>query len=144
MSATKLSVRALKDELTRRGIDFSGCNERSELEQLLQHVQPPSESPPSTSSTPAEALSELDLEAELAKISNLLDTLPASMQLLEKKWTGTRQEKISSQLKTVKEILGRTSAQASTLPGWQNRLSEFNTLAREFKRIRDMPRNMEG
>ena len=128
-------------------------SERGELEKLLeqsQAAQPPSgdtasEPAPGTADAPASpALSAELLDAELAKISNLLDTLPASLQLLDKKWSEARCEKVASQLKSVKEILGSTSAQASTQAGWQNRLSEYNGLARDFKRIRDLPRSMNG
>jgi hypothetical protein len=152
-----VSIRALKDELGRMGIDFSGCSERRELEELYAQAKPASTSvsasqddaassgsTPAADATPPERLSEAELEAELSKISNLLDTLPAGLQLLDKKWTEARQEKVASQLRSAKEILGRTSAQASALPGWQNRLAEYNGFARDFKRIRDLPRNMSG
>ena len=128
-------------------------SERGELEKLLQDAQTeqlssddaPSEPMPSSAAAQeSPSLSDAELDSELSKISNLLDTLPASLQLLDKKWSETRCEKVASQLKSIKEILGRTSAQASTQAGWQNRLSEYNGLARDFKRIRDLPRSMNG
>ena len=121
-------------------------SERGELEALLQGPAPAAAASTSSPQAPssAEQLSQEEIDTELTKISNLLDTLPASMQLLGKKWSETRCEKIASQLSSIKEILNQTSAQASTQAGWQNRLSEYNGFARDFKRIRDLPRSMNG
>ena len=52
-------------------------------------------------------------------------------------------DKVEGQLNTVKALLDKTaSAQAAT--GWPARQKEYNELLRDFKRIRDLPRNLNG
>lgn len=136
-----LSIKALKQRLADQGVDISGCSEKSELIALLREA----ESGAAASTAPAnEPLDEISLEEALAKLSNLMDTLPASMQLLDKKWSESRQAKVQGQLKSVKALLDQTAAHGAGQPGWQSRLDEYNALARDFKRIRDLPRNMNG
>ena len=144
-----LSIRELKEQLKARQIDCSGCTEKAELVALLEAATGGAEASSATPSVAPEnsddaEVNPVDTETALAQISNLLDTLPSSITLLDKKWSQTRCDKVQGQLRTVKSLLDHTSAQAASLPGWQARLDEFNTLARDFKRIRDLPRNMNG
>lgn len=139
------SIRELKAELERRKIDTTGYSEKSELVQLVQAaVAASGSSDPRGESAPADAEPDLDLDAMLAQLSNLLDTLPASLQLLDRKWSETRQEKVRGQLRSVKQLLDQTAAGGAQEAGWQARLEEYNGLAKDFKRIRDLPRNMNG
>ena len=159
--ASALSIKELKAELASRRINTTGCSEKSELIALLEQAQsndppqaksndppmnPPSE--PSSSMTPqatkATPESDADMDTNLARLSNLLDTLPGSLQLLDRKWSEARQDKIRGQLRSVKELLDATSSEGAGLSSWQTRLTEYNELARDFKRIRDLPRNMSG
>ena len=119
--------------LTRRGIDFSSCSERHELEALLQTSAEKSDH---TSEGTAEETPD-DMDTELSKISNLLDTFPASMQLLKRDWSDRRSSKIADQLIRVKELLSLTKKQGGTMPSWHARLIEYNDLAKSFKQIRD-------
>ena len=157
--ATALSIKELKQELTRMQIDFTGCSEKSELVALHEAAtastaaaatSPSAEAHDGTpikgAETAAEAapIDDADMDASLAQLSNLLDTLPGSLTLLDKKWSETRQDKVRGQLRTVKALLDQTAAAGSQLAGWQSRLEEYNEHAKAFKRIRDLPRNMNG
>jgi hypothetical protein len=135
-----LSIRDLKQELSRRQLDYSGLSEKSELVELLRKASCECETDQSGSAE----MADVDIDTTLARLSNLLDTLPASMTLLDKKWSETRQEKVCGQLKTVKHLLDQSTRIGRNNPGWQSRLEEYNQLAREFKKIRDLPRNMDG
>ena len=135
-----LSIRDLKQELSRRQLDYSGLSEKSELVELLRKASSECETDKSGSAE----MADVDIDTTLARLSNLLDTLPASMTLLDKKWSETRQEKVCGQLKTVKHLLDQSTRIGRNNPGWQSRLEEYNQLAREFKKIRDLPRNMDG
>ena len=150
-----LSIRELKTELSKRKIDCTGCSEKQELVALLRDSSASHEPNDGVASTePSVDTTEpsidvgatvpVDMDADLSRISNLLDTLPASLQLLDKKWSEARQDKVRGQLRTVKELLDHTATAGTGNAGWQSRLDEFNTLAREFKKIRDLPRNMNG
>ena len=142
MAAVPTSIKEIKAALNARGLDYSGLTEKSELVSLLQKHQPQPPSPPSPAEAPP--ADSADLEDNLSKINNLLDTLPASLTVLDKKWSEQRCEKIRGQLKTVKSLLDATAISGASNASWQSKLDEFNSLARDFKRIRDLPRNMNG
>ena len=156
--AASYSIKQLKAELEKREIDYTGCTEKAELVHLLEEAGGgaggdaassgasgggvEAAAAPTPASEPPEDVA--DMDTVLSRISNLLDTLPASMQLLDKKWSETRQDKVRGQLRTVKGLLDQTATQGSDVPGWQSRMSEYNDLARAYKKVRDMPRNMNG
>lgn len=153
--AASYSIKQLKAELEKRRIDYTGCTEKAELICLLEEAGGVGSGGASASGSAADSCAEAaaasgppeadtDLDAVLSQISNLLDTLPASMQLLDKKWSEARQEKVRGQLRTVKGLLDQTATQGTDVPGWQARMQEYNDLARAYKKIRDMPRNMNG
>ena len=155
-----LSIRDLKQELSRRQLDYSGLSEKSELVELLRKASCECETDQNaaagqqsgsreaveskTDQSGSAEMADVDIDTTLARLSNLLDTLPARMTLLHKKWSETRQEKVRGQLKTVKELLDQSAPSGTKNLGWQSRLEEYNQLAREFKKIRDLPRNMDG
>ena len=153
------SVREVKEELDRLGIDYSGCVEKSELIAKLEAARPSefasstaaassdvdaAGNAPSDTAQGASLESEEDVDTSLSKINNLLDTLPASLTLLNKKWSESRSEKTRNQLQTVKELLNRTAARCSNERSWQDKLEEYNGLAKDYKKLRDLPRNMNG
>ena len=162
--AASYSIKQLKAELEKRKIDYTGCTEKSELVRLLEKAGGAGSAAASsgtggssgTSDSGAKAAAaatdeaveppepDADMDTVLSQISNLLDTLPASMQLLDKKWSEARQDKVRGQLRTVKGLLDQTATQGTDVPGWQSRMQEYNDLARAYKKIRDMPRNMNG
>ena len=159
--AASYSIKQLKAELEKRKIDYTGCTEKSELVRLLEaggaggaaassgtggtSGTSDSESAAAATDEAAEPPEpDADMDTVLSQISNLLDTLPASMQLLDKKWSEARQDKVRGQLRTVKGLLDQTATQGTDVPGWQSRMQEYNDLARAYKKIRDMPRNMNG
>jgi hypothetical protein len=135
-----LSVKALKQELASRQVDCTGCTEKSELvERLIEALSSSGPDGTSSASEPSP-----DLEASFARMSNLLDTLPASLTLLDNKYSDVRMQKIRGQLNSIKALLDETSAEGSAQNGWHSRLEEYNKFARDFKRLRDMPRSMNG
>ena len=153
------SIRELKAELDRLGIDYSDCREKGELVAKLENAQPSgdhekrsaeSSAPAADGETPhppapsVPLSAEEDIEASLSKINNLLDTLPASLTLLNKKWSDTRSDKTRGQLRSVKEQLDATATRCSSERSWQEKLEEYNALAKEYKKLRDLPRNMNG
>jgi hypothetical protein len=129
----RLSIKILKQELSERGVDFHGCNERHELEKLHQLSETVLQSDCQGSAETADD----SVEDEMAGISNLLDTLPASLKLLKTEWSDRRSLKIGSQLKRVQELLSSTKKRAISTPSWNARLIEYNDLAKAYKQIRD-------
>lgn len=150
------SIRELKLELDRLGMDYSDCREKSELVEKLAAA---SSGGPAASSEPAShggdasaqqrakppaAVSDDEVQEHLSKINNLLDTLPASLALLTRSWSEVRSEKAKGQIKAVKALLDATAGSCSNEASWKSKLEEYNSLAKEYKRLRDMPRNMSG
>ena len=86
-----MSIRELKAELDRLGVDYSDCREKSELVEKLAVAQGSTTASASdaeaSSAAPAAAQEDVDVEASLAQMNNLLDTLPSSITLLSKKWS---------------------------------------------------------
>lgn len=136
-----MSIKQLKAALDGLSIDYTGCTEKQELVAKLEAVQGSSSSSASAVASPND---DVDMETSLAKLNNLLDTLPAALELLNKKWSEARQEKTRSQLASIKQLLDQTAARGANDTNWQAKLTEYNGFAREFKRLRDMPRNMNG
>lgn len=136
-----MSIKQLKAALDGLSIDYTGCTEKQELVTKLEAVQGSSSSSASAVASPND---DVDMETSLAKLNNLLDTLPAALELLNKKWSEARQEKTRSQLASIKQLLDQTAARGANDTNWQAKLAEYNGFAREFKRLRDMPRNMNG
>lgn len=136
-----MSIKQLKAALDGLSIDYTGCTEKQELVTKLEAEQGSSSSSASAVASPND---DVDMETSLAKLNNLLDTLPAALELLNKKWSEARQEKTRSQLASIKQLLDQTAARGANDTNWQAKLAEYNGFAREFKRLRDMPRNMNG
>ena len=144
------SIRELKLELDRLGVDYADCREKSELVEKLAAAQSSSADTTASSEPAAQgdastaAISDEEVQEHLSKINNLLDTLPASLALLTKSWSETRSEKTKGQIKAVKALLDATAGSMSNDASWKAKLEEYNSLAKEYKRLRDMPRNMSG
>ena len=83
--SSSLSVKQIKAELDRLNIDYSGVCEKRELVEMLGAHQ----RAPSASTSGSDADNDADLETSLMKITNLLDTLPSALQLLDSKFSET-------------------------------------------------------
>ena len=55
-----------------------------------------------------------------------------------------RSQKTKGQLSTIKQLLDATASAGTGSSAWQAKLDEYNRLARDYKRIRDLPRSMNG
>ena len=145
--ASSLSIKQLKAALDELSIDYSSCNEKRELVDLYEAARSspkPVSDAGSQPATPASSSSDADLETNLAKLNNLLDTLPAALELLNRKWSDARSETTRSQLTSIKALLDESASAGSGNANWQAKLDDYNSFAREYKKLRDMPRNMNG
>ena len=146
---SSMSIKALKAALNDLKMGFSDCNEKHELvSRLVQaramHTTTDQQTQGTSSHRPDTVPQDLDLDTTLAKLNNLLDTLPAALALLDKKWSEARSEKTRGQLASIKSLLDQSAAAGTTNPNWQAKLAEYNEFARDYKRLRDMPRSMNG
>jgi hypothetical protein len=155
MDAAIMSVRELKRALDECGADYTGCTEKHELVARLAESRagagtaaggpPPLPADPAAGGPPPlPADPGVDFEASLAQMNNLLDTLPGALTLLDKKWSDARSQKVRGQLSSIKEHLDRTASAGATDSNWQAKLAEYNDFAKQYKRLRDLPRNMDG
>ena len=123
-----MSIRELKKALDESGADYSDCNEKHELVTRLEEVRAAagqSEDPSrSAREAPAAPPSDnVDFEDSLAKMNNLLDTLPGALTLLDKKYSDARSQKVRGQLASIKEHLDQTAAAGATNPNWHAKLA---------------------
>ena len=141
-----MSIKQLKAALDELAIDYSSCNEKRELVELYEAARSSSKpvSAPDLQPTPASSSSDADLETNLAKLNNLLDTLPSALELLNRKWSDARSEKTRNQLDSIKALLDESASAGAGNANWKAKLDEYNSFAREYKKLRDMPRSMNG
>jgi hypothetical protein len=136
-----LSIKQLKAALDELKIDYSNCIEKKEFVDLYeaspaswvqnerQWLESGSQSGPSV---------DIDLETSLAKINNLLETLPSALEMLNSKWSDARGEKTRSQLASVKALLDESASTGAGNAHWQAKLDDYNSFAREYKKLRDV------
>ena len=139
-----LSIKQLKAALDELKIDYSACNEKRELVDLYEQHAKTTSSQPAASADSQSGPADADLETTLAKLNNLLDTLPAALELLNRKWSEARSEKTRSQLASIKALLDESASAGAGNANWQAKLDDYNLFARDYKKLRDLPRSMNG